>query len=604
MPIFDHMKSFFSLPSAEEKNKDNILLKRKKAIHNDKSIASNFTEKNYQSKQQDINFFSKTTSQEKKETNTINSLTYKAHEIISMSSPFAYQQRTLISAENFFKEKDYNTAKEIYTKLINKIPIKNIRDKLQINLQNIENIQKEKVQTIPHSKDKELDHKNNTINSSQDDYSNVEIKTLDQSNFKPNQFKDQKNLSPSLAEGILQHINQSVTEIKKMTQKIKGIEDFQKKVFSKNQSEDNYDNFKTQSSEHPNIDPNQFKDQKNLSPSLAEEILQHMNQSVTEIKKMTHKIKGIEDFQKKVFSKNQSEDDYDNLKTQSSEHPNIDPNQFKDQKKLPPSPAEKNLQHITQSVMEIQEAIRKTKKIKSSQKEPSFKNIGQLKDQPFQSIDESTLNTSTPPQKNNINNKIQTDSEVIFSNKKFKGDQEISESTTIDRDREKENQNLEHKLKKIPPIKNRNTSRTKIKENITQNYSTSETTKKSSQESKLEKELSDKNNEKKPLPQEVHGVFNIKPPDLEDSPSLMLTYDFTKIPYHFRLSKDNQFFEYTYYKYKPMLSKAHKFIKKKQIGKALSYYKVINDQEISDELRNMISKNIQDINDFMKKYLS
>ena len=530
------MKSFFSLPSAEEKNKDNILLKRKKAIHNDKSIASNFTEKNYQSKQQDINFFSKTTSQEKKETNTINSLTYKAHEIISMSSPFAYQQRTLISAENFFKEKDYNTAKEIYTKLINKIPIKNIRDKLQINLQNIENIQKEKVQTIPHSKDKELDHKNNTINSSQDDYSNVEIKTLDQSNFKPNQFKDQKNLSPSLAEGILQHINQSVTEIKKMTQKIKGIEDFQKKV----------------------------------------------------------------------FSKNQSEDDYDNLKTQSSEHPNIDPNQFKDQKKLPPSLAEKILQHITQSVMEIQEAIRKTKKIKSSQKEPSFKNIGQLKDQLFQSIDESTLNTSTPPQKNNINNKIQTDSEVIFSNKKFKGDQEISESTTIDRDRdrEKENQNLEHKLKKIPPIKNRNTSKTKIKENITQNYSTSETTKKSSQESKLEKELSDKNNEKKPLPQEVHGVFNIKPPDLEDSPSLMLTYDFTKIPYHFRLSKDNLFFEYTYYKYKPMLSKAHKFIKKKQIGKALSYYKVINDQEIPDELRNMISKNIQDINDFMKKYLS
>ena len=108
----------------------------------------------------------------------------------------------------------------------------------------------------------------------------------------------------------------------------------------------------------------------------------------------------------------------------------------------------------------------------------------------------------------------------------------------------------------------------------------------------------------KPLPQEVHGVFDIKPPEAPDSPFLSLTYDFTQIPYDFYLSKDNQIFEYTYYKYKPMLIKAHKFIRSKQISKALNYYKVICDQEVPDEFKNMIQKNIQDINDFMGKYFS
>ena len=712
MPIFDRMKSLFSLPSAEKKNRDkeNLLITKKKAVYNDKPIASNFIEENYQSKQQDINYFSKGISQEKKATNTINSLTYKSHEIISMSSPFAYQQRTLISAENFLKEKDYNTAKQIYTKLLNKIPIKSIRDKLQMNLQDIEHIQKKKAQATPHLSDKKVDHKNDTINQSQDDYNNVEIKTLAPNNFKPNQFKDQKDLPLSLAKEMLQHINQSVTEIKKMTHKIKAIEDILPQKKSKGDQEENKSiinhpnkpqiNHRKQEdnkidkktskdqSDHPNIDPNQFKDQKKLRPSLIEEILQHINQSVMEIKKATSKTKKIKKVQKKLSPKKitQPQDKLNkippikestlnastlpqknnvNNKIQKDSEGTSSNKEFKENQeineatiidkdigkvnqslenkpnKIPPtkestsnastSPQENN---VNNKIQKDSEGTFSNKEFKENQEineatiiDRDIEKVNQsLENKPnkISPTKESTLNASTSPQENNINNKIQKDSERTFSNKEFKENQEINEATIIDRDIEKVNQSLKDKPNKIPPIKestlNASTSPQKnnvnskiqkdsegtssnkeFKENIIQRHSAFQTTKKSSQESKSEEELF---NEKKPLPQEVHGIFNIEPPGLEDSPYLMLTYDFTKIPYHFRISKDNQFFEYTYYKYKPMLSKAHKFIKNKQIGKALSYYKVVNDQEIPDELRDMINKNVQDINDFMQKYLS
>ena len=103
--------------------------------------------------------------------------------------------------------------------------------------------------------------------------------------------------------------------------------------------------------------------------------------------------------------------------------------------------------------------------------------------------------------------------------------------------------------------------------------------------------------------QEIRGVLELREPEQEDTPFITITYDFAKIPHHFYLSKDHNILEYAYYKYKPMLVKAQKFIQRKQITKALNYYRVIRDQQIPDALRFMIDKNINDISEYLEKYL-
>jgi len=103
--------------------------------------------------------------------------------------------------------------------------------------------------------------------------------------------------------------------------------------------------------------------------------------------------------------------------------------------------------------------------------------------------------------------------------------------------------------------------------------------------------------------QEIRGVLELREPEQEDTPFITLTYDFTKIPHDFYLSRDYNILEYAYYKYKPMLVKAQKFIRKKQITKALNYYRVISDQNIPSALKSMVDKNIMDISAYLEKYL-
>lgn len=114
---------------------------------------------------------------------------------------------------------------------------------------------------------------------------------------------------------------------------------------------------------------------------------------------------------------------------------------------------------------------------------------------------------------------------------------------------------------------------------------------------------SDEDKEEENKVQEIRGVLELKTPDQEDTPFLTLTYDFTKIPHAYRLAKDNGIFEYAYYKYKPMLVKAHQFIKRKQITRALNYYRVIREQQIPTEFRHMVDRNIKDITEYLQKYL-
>ncbi|PJZ47775.1 hypothetical protein [Leptospira saintgironsiae] len=104
-------------------------------------------------------------------------------------------------------------------------------------------------------------------------------------------------------------------------------------------------------------------------------------------------------------------------------------------------------------------------------------------------------------------------------------------------------------------------------------------------------------------PKMIHGILELKPPEVDDAPFLTLTYDFGKIPHSFKLSKNYSIMEYSYYKYKPMLIKAQEFARRKMLKNALNYYRVIKSQNIPPELRKMINRNIKDITEFMEKYL-
>lgn len=103
--------------------------------------------------------------------------------------------------------------------------------------------------------------------------------------------------------------------------------------------------------------------------------------------------------------------------------------------------------------------------------------------------------------------------------------------------------------------------------------------------------------------QEIRGVLELKPPDEDDAPFLTLTYDFGKIPDSFKLSRDYHTMEFAYYKYKPMLIKAQEFARRKMLKSALNYYRVIKSQNIPPEFRRMVNRNIQDITDYLEKFM-
>ncbi len=100
----------------------------------------------------------------------------------------------------------------------------------------------------------------------------------------------------------------------------------------------------------------------------------------------------------------------------------------------------------------------------------------------------------------------------------------------------------------------------------------------------------------------IHGVLELKPPEIDDAPFLTLTYDFSKIPHSYKLSKNYNIMEYSYYKYKPMLMKAQEFARRKMLKNALNYYRVIKSQNIPPELKKMITRNIIDITEFLEKF--
>lgn len=90
----------------------------------------------------------------------------------------------------------------------------------------------------------------------------------------------------------------------------------------------------------------------------------------------------------------------------------------------------------------------------------------------------------------------------------------------------------------------------------------------------------------------------------KELPVLKVSYDFSKLPDEFSISRDQNILQYSFFKYKPMLEKANEFIKRKDVRDAINYYNVIKDQNIPLEFKAMLNQNINELTEYIEKYLS
>jgi hypothetical protein len=90
----------------------------------------------------------------------------------------------------------------------------------------------------------------------------------------------------------------------------------------------------------------------------------------------------------------------------------------------------------------------------------------------------------------------------------------------------------------------------------------------------------------------------------KELPILKVSYDFSRLPDEIGLSREKNIIEYAFYKYKPMLEKANEYIKKRKVRDAINYYKVVMSQNIPPEFKSMIRKNLNDLTEYLEKYLT
>jgi hypothetical protein len=88
----------------------------------------------------------------------------------------------------------------------------------------------------------------------------------------------------------------------------------------------------------------------------------------------------------------------------------------------------------------------------------------------------------------------------------------------------------------------------------------------------------------------------------KELPILRVSYNFSRLPDEFTLSIDKNHLEYSFYKFKGLLEKANDYVKRRKVKDAINYYKVVMDQDIPQEFKDMLNQNIKDLNEYLTKY--
>ncbi|MDH4198994.1 MAG: hypothetical protein OEV66_01310, partial [Spirochaetia bacterium] len=65
-------------------------------------------------------------------------ISYRAFEIIPRNSPYNHHFKALLNAESFISRKEFQMALDIYQRMLNKIPVRSSREKMEQNIKDIE----------------------------------------------------------------------------------------------------------------------------------------------------------------------------------------------------------------------------------------------------------------------------------------------------------------------------------------------------------------------------------------------------------------------------------------------------------------------------------
>ncbi|MDR3238441.1 MAG: hypothetical protein LBT84_08050, partial [Spirochaetia bacterium] len=90
----------------------------------------------------------------------------------------------------------------------------------------------------------------------------------------------------------------------------------------------------------------------------------------------------------------------------------------------------------------------------------------------------------------------------------------------------------------------------------------------------------------------------------KELPILKVSYDFKNLSEASNLSKETNMVGHSLNKYKPMLQKASDLIKRRKVRDAINYYQVVMDQNIPHEFKAMIRRNINDLHEYLERYMS
>jgi hypothetical protein len=88
----------------------------------------------------------------------------------------------------------------------------------------------------------------------------------------------------------------------------------------------------------------------------------------------------------------------------------------------------------------------------------------------------------------------------------------------------------------------------------------------------------------------------------KELPILRVSYNFSRLPDEFTLSLDKNHLEYSFYKFKPLLEKASDLVKRRKVKDAINYFRVVMDQDIPKEFKDMLGQNISDLTEYLTKY--
>ena len=508
-------------------------------------------------------------------------LTHKAHEVISPTSPYRHHLRSLQNSHLFIKEKEYQMALDVYGRLQSKIPNREIKEKLQDNINDI--------QDYLDSEEEEEDRLSSLVSMVMDRLPKKD----------DNQNINAENLGDSLARSL--------------TEALSNIEKGKDST-----------NFSTDPRNPPIIEidtggkPIEVKIDKNSSSNFDDS---KIDDSVDQ--------PGSDKIKDESKNKNASPDSSNNTdkKTQTGD-PNLNKNENPKQSVIDTN---KVVQEIKQGFFEVQKAMFNSEKMEvhtsgdagtssSNEKDGENSSTNDAKDgneatslpslnQDGSGNQASSTGNEEPNTPRDINEGIPSLSShggMAQENNEFN---EAGHSSGVNGNED------ENELESLPSIRPLGSGGANALDSPISGSSINENDNASplggggvgglggaGGEDDDDYDEKDEDEIEAP-PQEIRGIFELKASEEEDTPFLTLTYDFNNIPHKFALSKDHNILEYVYYKYKPMLTKAQKFIKRKQITKALNYYRVISDQYIPEEFKKMIDRNIEDITEYLQKFL-